>query len=369
VDVDADDASLSNDGAINGALDTHGYNINGISIGYASDGLTVYANNFDNTNIGNHAYPNGSSSTGISGVYRVYQSQIHRIDLNNASAATKIEVANYGACLSCHSVQLFHAAPRPGIDYTGASSDPKSLPYDTLRYAPGRSVFNLLRGVKDAKGSTSTEDWNQHRQPSEYNGKIWDGKRGKSLMKGNFSKDPSGTVTAGQCDAYCGEYTTNVSRFTPPEIASVNNFEALPSISATGGSVVFTDTPTVPTIDGIHITKATYTSANATASFAGYLHVELFSDNNATTASSISLMVFTYDKTVPPNMVPLGTCGNDPTAWTMTTLGKKIIGDCLTDVEPPPTGSTSTAISTAFIEAKVNGQPLSRRERSVLKFP
>jgi hypothetical protein len=136
----------------------HGYNLAGYS-GTATErttGLTVYANDFNST----QSYAKDDETPEVE-ADRVDQATIHRIEPNDGSAM--INVYDYGACLGCHSVQVMHAAPIPGTDYPVVTGN-ENVPWDTLRYAPGRGVFNLLRGINPNNGTDGdVSAWNQHR--------------------------------------------------------------------------------------------------------------------------------------------------------------------------------------------------------------
>ena len=252
VAVNADQNGNTNYGE---TVDLHGYNIDGQAVGYSTSGLTVYANDYDNMTL-NNSYPSGATNPGVRGPSQVAQTSIHRIDHNDGTS--KINVYDYGACLGCHTVQLYHAAPIAGSDYTGGSTNNDSLPFDTLRYAPGRHIFNLLRGP-----SNTTQDWDDHRLPAEFNNRTWNGDRGDSLMAGTYNKNPS------DAQVYYDTYPS-FTLVPVPAIASVNNYEALGGItngqlySAKGGIIRFADisAPAIP--DDVQVQSVVWDGATVT---------------------------------------------------------------------------------------------------------
>ncbi|MHB8809875.1 MAG: cytochrome c3 family protein [Desulfobulbaceae bacterium] len=83
---------------------------------------------------------------------KVRQAAIHTI--TNNSTGRPLTVYNYGACLGCHSIQIFHAKPDIGDDDVPAQNYnvTTQLNYDMLRFAPGRSVFNLFNNAFEPGG-------------------------------------------------------------------------------------------------------------------------------------------------------------------------------------------------------------------------
>ncbi|GAB4337372.1 MAG: hypothetical protein Kow0089_08530 [Desulfobulbaceae bacterium] len=255
VDVRGD---VDGDGDTSQLADKHGYNKNP-----PAHGLTVYADDFDarGTEL---AYPDFVNLHEIQGAHQVTQTPIssHRIDALDGSS--KIDVLNFGACLSCHTVQIRHAAPVPAQDYDipiaqwGAPAIPPPVwppappadaywanrfthPYDTLRYSPGRSVFNDLRGG-------SGDAWNDHT-------KNW----GWLAFNDNCCRGRWVFWNA-------IPYFDNVNNYSPnsladiPVIGGVNQLEGFPG-TATYNIRNFDAGPTLPGIDNITITVAQWTGS------------------------------------------------------------------------------------------------------------
>jgi len=270
VNVNADQNGNTNYGE---TVDLHGYNINGQAVGYSASGLTVYANDYQSETVSeatDGAYPDNNGNVGVRGPDQVKQTAIHRIDPNSGTG--KINVQNFGACFACHSVQLFHASPIPDSDYTpGSSSDDDSVPYDTLRYAPGRSVFNLIRG-----SNNDTQTWNNHRVSDEAFNRAWQNARGENLLKSGSNTWNWGSISGWQ-------------QYSVPGHADFTNYESLSGMTDTGslysglggGIVAFTDTPTKPTLDTITVSYAYY--------FGGTVEVHAYSS-----IGSGQSMSFTY---------------------------------------------------------------------------
>ncbi|MHB8809820.1 MAG: hypothetical protein ACYC9M_07370 [Desulfobulbaceae bacterium] len=223
-----------------------------------TNGLAVYANNYDAT--GSQAtivVPNTSIALNRY-AKQVIQTQVHRIAANNGTSM--INVVNYGACLGCHSVQKMHAAPRASLDYTDPDSTACTQygdPHDVLRYAPGRSVFNLWR----ASGATQ-DIWSYHRKPVDWaqnppmncgSGNLFN--RGKNFLK---------RVNSGSQSWNYGSIAGTTLTLVPGD-TGFNNFEPLAGMNTTGGSNVTYDqivqfaAITAPTVDNIIISKAEYT--------------------------------------------------------------------------------------------------------------
>ncbi|MCL7489214.1 MAG: Ig-like domain-containing protein, partial [Desulfobulbaceae bacterium] len=228
---------------VSGGNGNHGYNITGYS-GTDTErttGLTVYANNF---NAGLSGAANNSTPT--VNATRITQNTIHRIDANNGSSM--INVYDYGACLGCHSVQIMHAAPVPVADYPAATADIQSVPWDTLRYAPGRAVFNLLRGSND-----NNQAWNNHRLRYQNGYRTIAGgspSRGKDYFK---NVGPSATAW------YFNSEITH-STVSVPLHASFSNFDG-----QTGSlAVYFADiaAPVIP--DNVEFISASWDGATVT---------------------------------------------------------------------------------------------------------
>ncbi|GAB4343563.1 MAG: hypothetical protein Kow0089_19430 [Desulfobulbaceae bacterium] len=276
VNVFADQNGNTNYGE---TVDLHGYHINGQATGYNNTGLTVYANDYDNTNVhSSKSYPSGNTNRGLRGVNQVTQSAVHRID--PVSGTGKIFVDNYGACMGCHSIQIHHAAPRPTLDFEVAGTNNNGLTYDTLRYAPGRSIFNLLPdrnfptsddcGQRGPGSGDNTDDWDQHCEPEKYRNKTWNGDRGQRLMDNTFNKNPS--TNPANDEMFFDVYpTANWTQYPIPGDA-ITNYENLSGIPTDGtlynghggGVPVFTNMPTINVPDDITVNQAEWDGSTLT---------------------------------------------------------------------------------------------------------
>ena len=231
IDTDWDTSELS---------DKHGYNKTP-----PAHGLTIYANNFDarGTSL---TYQGITNADEIRGAAQTTQTVLtsHRIDANDGSS--KIDVYNYGACFACHTVQVMHASPIPTEDYDTPipaldQASRNTHPYDTLRYAPGRSVFNDLRdlGAGDA--------WNNHSKPNFWSSDSGGRGPGVFWVIGNFFHD--------NIDNYSATTLTAV-----PVITNVNKLEGFPA-TATQNISNFDNGPSAPVIDDITIIGAFWTGS------------------------------------------------------------------------------------------------------------
>ncbi|MEW6217978.1 MAG: hypothetical protein AB1634_00405 [Thermodesulfobacteriota bacterium] len=277
---------------VDGGNGNHGFNIGG-----PTNGLTVYANDFNATTtsfINTSTRPVNATKMTQTGLAS------HRIAANDG--ATLIQVENMGACFTCHSVQIMHAAPKPGADYPAPGCG-QYAPLDSLRYAPGRSVFNLLKG--SATGNTTS--WDDHRyssnslQPydpcSDTNSTRT---RAKNYLKNNNGNDWQWGDVAG--DSLLGV----------PASSSFSNFEGLsgmPTNGATYNVPVFANiaAPAIP--DNIHITRAYYQ--------AGALTVEAYSEKGAGQTLSFTYTGGGCNGTAMTwnGSFYAGTC-NSPSGWT-----------------------------------------------------
>jgi len=237
--------------------DLHGYNKNP-----PAHGLTIYADDYDarGTVL---TYEDFTNLDEIQGASQTTQVSIpsHRIDAVDSSS--RIDVYNYGACFSCHTVQIRHAAPKPDTDYDTplyvAGPEPivppavpqdivdywaarNTHPYDTLRYAPGRSVFNDFRGG-------SGDFWNDHT---------------KGMGWLSFNDNCCRGLGVFWNATY---YFDNVNDYSPnslvdvPVNTNVNQLEDLPGLTlpTTSYPIRNFDPVTAPVVDGIAITVAKWT--------------------------------------------------------------------------------------------------------------
>lgn len=231
---------------VSGGNGLQGYNQSGTAA-QRTTGLTVWANDFNAGNSGA-----GNNTTVTVNASPITQTEVHRIDANDGSSM--INVYDYGACLGCHSVQVMHAAPVPGVDYpdpTAASSngDCGTVPFDTLRYAPGRAIFNELRGTND-----NNQAWNNHRLRHE-NG-IQDiigsscQNRGKDWLKGQ-----NGNIW---------DFNSNLAHTTASAAGFLNanttNFD-----SQTGAQIVYFGDITAPAVaDNVRFISAVWDGSTVT---------------------------------------------------------------------------------------------------------
>ncbi|MDP2105509.1 MAG: cytochrome c3 family protein, partial [Desulfobulbaceae bacterium] len=110
-------------------------------------GLVVYKNNYyTNTPsplTATISFPNGLQSANITGAATVAQTPVHTIASTNNQ---KIDIYNYGSCMACHQIRQLHHAKPKAIEYpTPDPMNVNTFPFDTLRYAPGRNIFNEFR--------------------------------------------------------------------------------------------------------------------------------------------------------------------------------------------------------------------------------
>lgn len=223
-----------------GGNGNHGYNIGGLS-----HGLTIYKNEFDAEPVA--SFPSGNTNINTVATPLI-QSQIHRIEANNGSS--KINVYNYGACFSCHSMQLFHAFPEAGVDYPtpikSGTDYQYTQPFDTLRYAPGRGVFNEFQS--------------QHRKPQKWLENTTYESRGKSLFKNQDSTSDNPGFEFGSAKAH------NSMGASMALLAAVNNAEGLIATYGLNKDItpVFTDIAAPPVADGISIGWAEWNGTTVT---------------------------------------------------------------------------------------------------------
>lgn len=100
--------------------------------------LVIYKNTYTPAKV---TYPSGVTNIAVNAA-QVQQVEQHRIISNGLA---DIKVYNYGACLGCHTVEVFHAKPSwTHINGSADSYDSTDEPFDVLRYSPGRGKFNLF---------------------------------------------------------------------------------------------------------------------------------------------------------------------------------------------------------------------------------
>ncbi len=210
----------------------HGYNQAGYSgtLTERTTGLTVYANDF---NAGRSGASNNTTAT-VSAT-RISQTVTHRIDANDGSSM--VNVYDYGACLGCHSVQIMHAAPVPGQDYPALAQDIQVAPWDTLRYAPGRAVFNELRGNSD-----NNQAWNDHRLRNE-NGL-------QSMMGGSSNYKTRGKSYFQASQGGTGWHFGGSVAHTTASAANFLNANFSDFDSQTGAEIIYFGDITAPTVNG-----------------------------------------------------------------------------------------------------------------------
>jgi len=214
--------------------------------------------------MGNNSYPSGNNNANVSGPTPITQTEVHRIDANDGTSM--INVYNFGACLGCHTVQMFHAAPVPGVDYQSAGTGGNdNLPFDQLRYGPGRGVFNILQGASGTSRDCTTETWQQHRLASQYCNRQYNGARGDTLMNGIYGQNPSVAQWT------FGNQYASFNRTAIPAFAAGTNYEGLSGItngqnySGNGGGIVtFNDiaAPSIP--DNVQVQSVVWNGATVT---------------------------------------------------------------------------------------------------------
>ncbi len=147
----------------------------------------------------------------------------HHID-----STSPISIYNYGTCFSCHNgttaaaVNVWHARPRYSDLPPDTSDDPYHNHFDILRYAPGRSVFNLWRGDGD-QGEPYFSHQNEYYEngnAEERGENFYDAQRGRNIIPWNWGKTSSPfSMTTIPCfsindaDSRCGGATAQVPVF------------------------------------------------------------------------------------------------------------------------------------------------------------
>lgn len=306
-----------------GGNGNHGYNIAGYSgtVTERTTGLTVYANDFNAGLSGTTV----NTTTAPVNATRITQSTVHRIDATNGTSM--INVYDYGACLGCHSVQVMHAAPVPGVDYPTATADIQTVPWDTLRYAPGRAVFNRLRGSND-----NNQAWNNHRLRYQNGYRTLAGgspARGKSYFQ---IVGPS--ATAWYFNSQIAHNTIDA-----PLTGIYSNPENLLAGTLHLPYIVYFSAITAPTVDNIVITKAEYTGSA----------VVVYATNTLGSAQTLS---FTYTG---------GGCGTVAMTW--SAVNSRYEGTCNT-----PAGFTA-GIDSVTVANTTTASPLDTRTRLVSTTP
>lgn len=225
---------------VSGGSGNHGYNLTGTAT-QRTTGLTVWANDY----YARHATLNSATSITAD---PVTQTQIHRIDANDGSSM--IKVYDYGACLGCHSVQVMHAAPIPTTDYQNGTACNNAAPWDTLRYAPGRSLFNFFRGTA---GGTKT--WSNHRYSSTSTQPYDPCSNGNQRTRAKDTYKNIGTWNWGSV----ANTLLNI-----PTVSPFSNHEGLSGMGATYAIPMFTDiaTPAIP--DDVQFISASWDGSTVT---------------------------------------------------------------------------------------------------------
>ena len=118
-------------------------------------GLTVYKLDYPVTTSETMTFPFGDlgqPANNSKTVVKTVMDGTNGTTNHSVSGPVKIDVFNFGACLSCHdgttatAVNIWHARPKYSEIPTDSDTDVVRMHYDVLRYAPGRSIFNLWRG-------------------------------------------------------------------------------------------------------------------------------------------------------------------------------------------------------------------------------
>lgn len=226
----------------------HGYNFNAGTAAQRTSGLTVWANNYD-ARAG--SYPNRSNVE--YNADPVTQTPVHRLEANDGASLIKAE--NLGACMACHSVQLHHAVPKPTTDYDNYDTTRYRMPWDVLRYGPGRSIFgvgDLFRGVDN-----SATAWDDHMMNAGYRQECqdWSDDCRDRTRNGYMREIPP--------EFSWGPGVSGDSQVVIPCNSNYNNFELLTNLCAATGvsnggkyqANIFADFA-APAVDSVYITRA-----------------------------------------------------------------------------------------------------------------
>jgi hypothetical protein len=253
-------------------------------------GLIVYQNSYTPANVSGR--PNGRTNWGVSGDTPVTQTPMASHTIPGAS---KIQITNYGACFSCHSVQIWHAKPvwvksgTAGDDNTNddTSGTMNDDTFDVLRQAPGRTYY-----TNSNTPNTSTDDSDADKL--KFNIFATGSNTGgveKLRVVGRYDFGSSGGrgSRGGNCDNqiyrdtssedrgqnfYCdyeanndNPWVSNIpaapnsARFIFPQVTAVTDGEGL--MSSDPSVPYFTDVPTAE-VDDITITSASWNSSTLT---------------------------------------------------------------------------------------------------------
>jgi hypothetical protein len=224
----------------------HGFNFNAGTAAQRTTGLTVWANNYD-ARAGSYSNANNAPYDADP----MTQALVHRIEANDGTSLIKAE--NLGACMACHSVQLHHAVPKPTADYDDYTGDRYRMPWDVLRYGPGRSIFGngyLFRGT-----SNSATSWDDHMKDARWRGECRPSDCRDRTRNGYMREQPP--------EFSWGPGVAGDSQVVIPCNSNYNNFENLTNLCAGTGvsnggqyqAIVFADFAAA-TVDSVYITLA-----------------------------------------------------------------------------------------------------------------
>lgn len=118
-------------------------------------GLVVYKLDYPVTTTDTMTFPFGDlrlPANNSKSVVKTVMDGTNNTTKHSISGSVKIEVYNFGSCLSCHdgitatAVNVWHARPKYTEIPTDTDTDVARMHFDVLKNAPGRSLFNLWRG-------------------------------------------------------------------------------------------------------------------------------------------------------------------------------------------------------------------------------
>ncbi|MHB8790655.1 MAG: CxxxxCH/CxxCH domain c-type cytochrome [Desulfobulbaceae bacterium] len=256
----------------------------------STTGLIVYKNTYVPTRY----TATNSQNWGVNGDAATTQTAMasHTI----SKSGSKIQVENFGACLSCHSVQVWHAKPTwnkgtdscnaPGSTTNGVDDecDNDDNLFDALRQAPGRTYYNNAT-TPNTNGSdtnaqklkfnifatgTNTGGVAMVRMYQRYfftsSGKPYDSTeseaRGKDLYKDYRDNNSNPWISNIPAAA-------NTSRTIIPDHNTVTDGEGM--MTSNPQVPYFTNVPTLPVIDEITITSTVWDGSILTVNWSSSL--------------------------------------------------------------------------------------------------
>ena len=194
-------------------------------------GLTIYKLSYNLTPATTITFPGDDLSQAPANAPMVISTVMdgtHGTVNHHIDSTSLISIYNYGTCFSCHNgttaaaVNVWHARPRYSDLPPDSSDDPYHNHFDVLRYAPGRSVFNLWRGDGE-QGEPYFSHENEYYDDGdaeERGENFYDAQRGHNLIQWNWGKASSPfSMTTIPCfsindaDSRCGGATAQVPTF------------------------------------------------------------------------------------------------------------------------------------------------------------